>query len=319
MTGTKPMKHLFTSPRLSRRRSLALLLGSCAALTAARSLPATATEITDASGRVVSFSDPKRIVSIGGAATETIFALGEGGRVAAIDTTSTYPPEAGALPNVGYMRALSAEGVLAIGPDLIVALEGSGPPAAISALEKSRVPVLMVPNRSSPEGAVEKIDFLGKALGAETRAAQLSTKLEKGLQDLGSILAKSAEKPRVLFILSTTGGKMTVAGEKSSADAMVSLAGGVNAISGFEGYKAASAEALVAAAPDAIVMMSNRAAANAADQVLATASLAGSPAVANKRIALMEGTYLLGFGPRLAEAARDLAVFLQPDLKLQSG
>src|SRR4029079_15435473 len=113
--------------------------------------------------------------------------------------------------------------------------------------------------------------------------------------------ASYAEKPRVLFILSNANGKKTVAGERSSADAMIALAGGVNAISGFEGYKPASAEALVAASPDAIVMMSNRAAANAADQVLATASLAGSPAVANKRIALMEGTYLLGFGPRLAE------------------
>jgi len=313
------MKHMITTPRLSRRRSLAILLGSCASLVASRSLPTTATELTDAAGRVVSFPDPRRIVSIGGAATETIFALGEGKRIVAIDTTSTYPPEAGALPNVGYMRALSAEGVLAVGPDLIIALEGSGPPATLSALEKSRVPVLMIPNKSSAEGAIEKIDFLGKALGAESRAAELTAKITQGLQDLDAKLASYAEKPRVLFILSNANGKMTVAGERSSADAMIALTGGVNAISGFEGYKAASAEALVAASPDAIVMMSNRAAANAADQVLATASLAGSPAVANKRIALMEGTYLLGFGPRLAEAARDLAGFLHPQLKLQSG
>ena len=120
----------------------------------------------------------------------------------------------------------------------------------------------------------------------------------------------------MLFILSAANGKMTVAGEKSSADAMIALAGGVNAISGFDGYKPASAEALVAASPDAIVMMSNRTAADAAEQVLATASLAGSPAVAQNRIELMEGTYLLGFGPRLARAARDLADFLHPELKL---
>jgi iron complex transport system substrate-binding protein len=310
------MKQIFSSSRLSRRHSLQILLGGCAMLATG---PAIATELTDASGRKVSFSDPKRIVSIGGAATETIFALGEGKRIAAIDTTSTYPPEAGALPNVGYMRALSAEGVLAVGPDLIVALEGSGPPAAISALEKSRVPVLMIPNKSSAEGAIEKIDFLGKALGAETQAADLTARIDTGLKDLAASLAKSADKPRVLFILSTANGKMTVAGEKSSAEAMIALAGGVNAISGFEGYKAASAEALIAAAPDAIVMMSNRAAPDAAEKVLTNASLAGSPAVANKRIALMEGTYLLGFGPRLAQAARDLASFLHPELKLQSG
>lgn len=310
------MKQTFTSTRLSRRHSLQILLGGCAVLATG---PASATQLADAAGRVVSFSDPKRIVSIGGAATETIFALGEGGRVAAIDTTSTYPPEAGALPNVGYMRALSAEGVLAIGPDLIIALDGSGPAAAIAALEKSRVPVLMIPNKSSPEGAIEKIDLLGRALGAEARAADLTAQIRRGLQDLGATLAKSAAKPRVLFVLSTANGKMTVAGEKSSADAMIALAGGVNAIAGFEGYKAASAEALAASAPDAIVMMSNRAAADAAQQVLATAALAGSPAVAGKRIAMMEGTYLLGFGPRLADAARDLAEFLHPELKIRNG
>lgn len=313
------MKQIFSSARLSRRHSLLILLGGCAVLATG---PVRATELTDASGRVVSFSDPRRIVSIGGAATETIFALGEGARIAAIDTTSTFPPEADSLPNVGYMRALSAEGVLAIGPDLIVALEGSGPPAAISALEKSRVPVLMIPNKSSPEGAIEKIDFLGKALGAEERAADLTASIKQGLQDLDAKLAASKEKPRVLFILSMANGKMTVAGEKSSAEAMIALAGGVNAISGFEGYKAASAEALVAASPDAIVMMSNLTSIDAphpADEVLAMAALAGSPAVANKRFTMMEGTYLLGFGPRLAQAARDLANFLHPELKLQSG
>ena len=81
-------------------------------------------------------------------------------------------------------------------------------------------------------------------------------------------------------------------------------------------------EAARAASPDAIVMMSNRTSVDAphpADQVLATAALAGSPAVANKRFTMMEGTYLLGFGPRLAEAARDLANFLHPELKLKSG
>ena len=185
------MKQIFSSTRLSRRQSLRILMSGCVVLA---TRPAIATELTDATGRVVSFSDPKRIVSIGGAATETIFALGEGKRVAAIDTTSTYPPEAGTLPNVGYMRALSAEGVLAIGPDLIIALEGSGPPAAISALEKSRVPVLLVPNKSSAEGTIEKIDFLGKALGAEARAADLNAKIKQGLGDLGATLANAGRK-----------------------------------------------------------------------------------------------------------------------------
>jgi iron complex transport system substrate-binding protein len=299
---------------LSRRAAAFGLLASASAMFATS---AAARQITDAAGRTVDFADPKRIVSIGGAATETIFALGEGARIAAIDTTSTYPPDVKSLPNVGYMRALSAEGVLAVSPDLVLALEGSGPPPAITALEGAKIPFLLVPNHSSPQGATEKIDFIGRALGVEARAAELSGTIEKDLQSLAAAVAGAKDKPRVLFILSASGGKLTVAGENSSAQAMFDMAGAVNAISGFSGFKAASPEALAAAMPDAIVMMNNRVEGDAAELLLAVPPLAGSPAAKAKRIKLMEGTYLLGFGPRVAAAARELALFLHPDLRLE--
>jgi ABC-type Fe3+-hydroxamate transport system substrate-binding protein len=98
------------------------------------SAPGSAGGITvkDATGRPVAISDATRIVSVGGAVTEILYALGLEQRVIAVDTTSLYPPRALAeKPNVGYMRQLSPEGVLALGPS------SSSPPRAPARRKRS--------------------------------------------------------------------------------------------------------------------------------------------------------------------------------------
>src|SRR6188768_3457559 len=72
------------------------------------------------------FPDPNRIVAVGGSITEIVYALGEEKRLIARDSTSVYPEAAFSLPDVGYMRALSPEGVLSVKPNAILALQGSG-------------------------------------------------------------------------------------------------------------------------------------------------------------------------------------------------
>lgn len=104
------------------------MLVAVAWFSACGSCDADAITVEDATGRSVVISDASRIVSVGGAVTEILYALGLEQRVIAVDTTSLYPPRALAeKPNVGYMRQLSPEGVLALGPSLILAAEGSGP------------------------------------------------------------------------------------------------------------------------------------------------------------------------------------------------
>ena len=96
--------------------------------------------------------DPARIVSIGGAITEILYALGLEDRLAGVDTTSLYP--AAALrdkPNVGYMRQLSAEGVLGLNPSLVLAVQGSGPKETMDVLEAAKVPLVLVPETFSEQ------------------------------------------------------------------------------------------------------------------------------------------------------------------------
>ena len=255
--------------------------------------------------------DPSRIVAIGGSVTEIFYALGEEKRLVARDSTSVYPEAAFALPDVGYMRQLSPESVLSVDPSAIIALEGSGPKDAVEVLKKAKVPYLAVPETFDREGILEKIKIVGQAIGEEDKAEELTASVDKDLRAAEQRAAGIAKRQRVLFILSMQDGKILASGTKTAADGIIRLAGGDNAISEFEGYKQLSEEAIVTANPDLILMMSRGGSHGPSDaELLAHPAVASTPAGKDKRLVRMDGAYLLGFGPRTAAAAHDLAVTL---------
>ena len=131
--------------------------------------------VHDARDRDVTIENPSRIVSIGGAITEILYALGLEDRLAGVDTTSLFPPAAlRDKPNVGYMRQLSAEGVLGLNPSLVLAMQGSGPKETMDVLEAAKVPLVLVPETFSEQGLLDKIKLVGHAMGADARAACLT-------------------------------------------------------------------------------------------------------------------------------------------------
>lgn len=255
---------------------------------------------------------PQRIVSIGGAVTEILYALGAEGTVAAVDTTSTFPPSAQEKPDVGYMRALSAEGTLSVGPDLVLAEGGAGPPEAIAVL-KAAVRLVTIPNTPSAAGVAAKIRAVGAAVGRTGAAETLAGCVERRFDALASDVARIEGRKRVLFLLSASGGRLMAGGRGSTADAIIRLAGGINAADAMDGFKPMVDEAVMAAAPDVIVMMSRGEHAMTPDALFALPALAGTPAAAERALIVMDGLYLLGFGPRTPDAARDLAAALYPD------
>jgi iron complex transport system substrate-binding protein len=260
------------------------------------------------------FKDGSRIVSIGGSLTEIVYALGEEGRLIARDSTSLYPEAALALPDVGYLRALSPEGVLSVNPTAILALHGSGPKEAVEVLKKASVQYIEVPEKFDHEGILAKVRAVGKALGVDAKAETLAAQVDADLAAAEKLTADLTTRKRVLFILSMQGGKLLASGSNSAADGIIKLAGGVNAVEGYEGYKQLTDEAAAIAAPDVILMMDRGGDHAAMDAELLThPALASSPAAKAKAVVRMEGTYLLGFGPRTAAAARDLAALLYGD------
>lgn len=297
---------------LSRRH--VLTAGAAAMLSIAAPSALLARSIKDAAGDDVTIGKLDRILSIGGDVTEIIFALGEGKRVIATDTTSVHPNEVMALPKVGYMRALSTEGMLSTSPDLILASAGSGPPEVIAALKQSGVPLALVDYRPSAEAIGNKIALIADIFDVKDKGAELTSSINAELAAL-AVTLNGATRPRALFVLSLTGGRIIAAGHKSSADEIITLSGGVNAVQGFDGYKQASAEAILAAAPEAIVMM-QREGDIGADELFAMEPFAKTPAAKTRTLIRMDGSYLLGFGPRTPAAARDLAKALHPGLAL---
>lgn len=249
------------------------------------------------------------VVSIGNAVTEIVYALGQEHRLAARDSTSTYPPAAQELPDIGYMRALSAEGVLSVGPSLILATEGAGPPEVVAVLKSTGIPFVEVPSGFTADAIAAKIDVIGDALGAVAPAADLSAQVRA---DMAAATGEDPSTPkRVMFLISAQGGKLMAAGQDTAADAVIALSGGINAVSGFSGYKVLEDEAAFAAAPDVVLMMDRGGAHSADAQTLfALPTLSASPAARDQALVKMEGQKLLGFGPRTAEAIRELRAAL---------
>ena len=250
------------------------------------------------------------IVSLGGSITEIVYALGQEDRLVARDTTSTYPETVIDLPNVGYVRALSPEGVLSVKPDLVLATEGAGPPEAMQVLQSANVDIVVVPEIFSPEGVVTKITVVGEALGTEDAAARLTEQVKRDLDAAIAAAHQSTEgqAPKVLFVLSAANGRIMAAGQNTSASGILDMAGAQNALSGFEGFKPVTNEAIIKAAPDAILMMDRMGDHSITDDALfALPAIAVTPAGRNRRIVRMNGLHLLGFGPRTASAISELA------------
>jgi iron complex transport system substrate-binding protein len=266
------------------------------------------------SGSMTSNAEAKDgVVSIGGSVTEIVYALGQQERLVARDSTSSYPPAAEDLADVGYMRALSAEGVLSVNPALIISEAGSGPPAVIDVLQSAGVKFVMLDAATDGSSIGDKIRAVGDALNVPDLAAPLATQIEDDMARAVTSAAKMAgDNPkRVLFILSTQGGRIMASGSGTSADAMILLAGGVNAVEGMEGYKTLSEEAVSRAAPDAIVMMDRGGDHGVADDVLfSMPAIKPTPAAETETIIRMNGLLLLGFGPRTPGAIETLSTAL---------
>jgi iron complex transport system substrate-binding protein len=272
--------------------------------------------INDAAGRKVTITDTSRIVSIGGAVTEVLYALGLADKIVAVDSTSTFPEAAKQKANVGYMRALAPEGVLKIGPTLILAIEGSGPAEAVEILERASVPYVVVPEAKDAEGVLRKIRFIAEAAGVPAEGETLVSAVREDFAALGHALKGVKQRRKAAFILSMGSGSPIVGGAGTSADALFKLAEVDNALSAVSGFKPASDEALIAAAPDAVVVMSERDHAMPPEKVFSMPSLANSPAAKTRNMIGLPGLYLLGFGPRTAHAARDLAAALYPEANI---
>lgn len=248
---------------------------------------------------------PARVVIADGVATEIAYALGAGERIVGVDATSSWPPEAKDKPQLGYFRNLSAEGVLALSPDLLLASPHAGPAVALDQVRAAGVRVETAPDVDSLADLPAKVAFVGRALRLEDEATALADDLSAEIATLGAA-PNPANPLRVLFVMSIRDGAPVVAGTGTAPDAVIQAAGGTN-VAGFDGFKPMNAEAVIAAAPDLLLMTTEHAETlGGAETVLARPEFALTPAGGARRSLALPALTVLGLGPRTPASIRTL-------------
>ena len=256
-----------------------------------------------------------RIISLNGTITELIYELGLESELVGVDRTSVYPTTATKLPNLGHMRQLNAEAILALKPTAILVDEENQDNAVLKQMAEAGITIKGIAVPQTLTGVLDVAEQLSTVLEKEFDTAKLAEKVQDNETKLKAFLAEKEEKPKVLFIYARGANMTMVAGKNTFAEKMIELAGGTHIMHEFESFKPLTPEALLAQQPEVILMFDSGLASltneeenkTAIDGLLAIQGMAETPAGKNKRVIAMDGLYLSGFGPRASEAALELA------------
>lgn len=247
---------------------------------------------------------PKRIITLGAALTETVDAMGFGKNIVAVDVTSMYPAFVTKLPRVSNNRAVSAEGLIAFAPDLVLAPEGSVSKEVQYQLKSAGIRFVNIRQEYSVNGALVFIRSVAEALQVPQKGDALARQAEQKIkQALAAVKADGGKQPKVLFIYARGTGTMLVAGKKTSMDAIITLSGGRNAVAEFTEFKPYTTEALIRANPDVILMFEfGYTSLGGINSILRMPGMGQTTAGKNKRIVQLDADLLVNFSVRLDQA-----------------
>lgn len=251
----------------------------------------------------------QRIITLGGAMTEIAFALGAGDEVVGVDLTSSYPAAVEELTRVGMFRSIGAEGILSLTPTVVLGVEGVGPDNAVSQVRAAGIDVQVFEDPRDFEGARQRIEKVAEVLGRKDQAESVIAAMRTDYERAREIAASSSVQPRVLFLYARGANTLLVGGKNTSADSMIELAGGVNAVD-FDGFKPLSPEGLIAAQPDVLLMAEKGVESLGVEELWKLNGLEQTPAGRERRLITIDDAKLLGLGPRFGSALVEVATQL---------
>jgi len=250
---------------------------------------------------------PKRIITLSAALTETADALGFGKSIVAVDVTSMYPAFVNKLPKVSNNRSVSAEGLIAFAPDLVLAPEGSVSKEIQYQLKSAGIRFVGIKQEYSVAGALMFIRTVAAALQSAPKGELLAKQTEIKIKQSLATIKTGGKIPKVLFIYARGTGTMLVAGKKTSMDAIITLAGGKNAVQEFNEFKPYTTEALIKANPDVILMFEfGYNSLGGINSILKMPGVGQTTAGKNKKIVQLDANLLVNFSVRLDQAIRAL-------------
>ncbi len=273
--------------------------------------------VTDAEGAELVVEDVSRLVVLNGNITEIVFALGLGDHVVGVDVTSTYPPEAQDLPEVGVQIQLNAEGIIALQPTLVLGNTFAGPPEVIKQVRGAGIPVLILPDYDTLDSIGTKIRGIAAALGVPRRSEQLAAESAASIDEAMALVEGVESRPRVAFLYLRGTQFQLIGGVGSGATSLIEAAGGIDVgvEIGIRGFMQITPEALVTANPDVILIFtSGLTAIGGVEGLLQVPGVAQTGAGRTGTIVDFDGQYLFGYGPRSGAALAELVVAIHPEL-----
>ena len=252
--------------------------------------------------------DSSRVVAAGGSIAEMLYSLGAGNLLVAVDSTASYLPETVSLPSVGYVRNLSAEGILALKPSLILGEHDMGPAEVLNQISSVEVEVKRIDERHSTQGIIDKFVCIARILGKEDAAQDiLRGQLAEVVTSLEKANEAGADLPRAALVLNFVDNQPIVAGANTSGDGLLRMAGAQNIFSDIEGWKPLSRELLIAANPEHLVVTERALKSiGGLEGMLSDPLLASTDALSDDNVHAYGGMSLLGFGLQTLEVALSL-------------
>ncbi len=282
-----------------------------------QSLPVTVTSHDLAGDTPVTVTSTDRILAmdLSGSIAATVFALGLGDGVVGRDISTTFP-EAVDLPVVTSSgHTVNSEAILALRPTVIITDGTIGPIDVVLQLRDAGIAVVFVDTEPSIAGVGELARQVSQALGVpaagETLAAELVSGIDAKVSEIAGIVP-SGEPLRMMFLyLRGNSGIYYLFGKESGADVLITSLGGVDVAAeiGIEGDRPMTDEAMVAANPDLILVMTDGiASVGGVDGLLESKpAIALTTAGQNRRFVDMADGDILSFGPRTAAVLDALA------------
>jgi iron complex transport system substrate-binding protein len=256
-----------------------------------------------------------RIITAGSAITEIVCALGDCEKIIASDRTSMFPEQIQKLPSIGYRSGINAEGIISLKPTIIFAEKNYVEEAVIGQIRSSGVQLVVVDERRNFEDTKRAIMQVATALGKVEEGKKLIGKNQTELEEARALLSKTKVSPRVLCVYNRGAGTVSVAGTNTFAGILV-YTGATNTIQNVEGYKPLNTEALIAADPEYILMLSTGLESiGGLEGALKIPGVAQTTAGKKKQIIGIESLRLTNFGPRFGQTVKELVVLLHPELK----
>lgn len=275
-----------------------------------RPTPKLPVTVNSADGKKVTVGKTDRIVPLSGSLSEIVFTLGLGDRVVARDITATFA-QAAKLPVVTRNHDVSAESVLSLKPDLVLAETTTGPDEAMDQIRATGIPVVVVDPAQGLDDVGPRTQKVADALGVPTAGKELTERSEQRTAAVRKDVPEENPKPRVAFLyLRGSASVYLIGGKGSSATSLIEAAGGVDAgaESGLtKDFTTITSEALVKAAPDAILVMTKGLeSVDGIDGLVKIPGVAQTPAGMNRRVVSIEDGALLSYGPRTDQVLKSV-------------